>query len=350
MKVAIVCYLDGVANSVRAKELETFLLKHGHQVKLINTYQRYFGTKLERRWFYSVAKAKSFIMGCNYFPRFVEIKLKARSLKREICKGKYDIVICELFHDAYVLTKRLNSLKIWDCPTPWTAELRFERNVPVKEIEIIEKMENKLLKSVDYICFHWETYADFIKWSGYKARNLFILNWGCQPNKIRAVFKYPPRIIYLGNLAGGWIDKTLLKHLVQISGNIDVYGIPKPEDAESLNYKGYANPEILRNYQFGLITVDKNNELHCNGFSAKHLEYISYGLPVLVPEWRNIPGLKATSIPYNVDNFLSQVAKYSVKEEWQRMSDKAYEEAQKLDWNITLQPLAKIIETYDKTR
>ena len=349
MNIAIICYLDAVANSVRAKEIETFLLKRGHSVTLIDTYSWNFGTKLEKIWSYRLAKARCLITKQDYMHRIEQIKLKSRVLEKEIKQGRYDVLICELFSDAYVLTKNLRCLKIWDCPTPYSAELREAHNIPSKEIDAIEVLEREILQAADYVCFHWDTYTDFMRRSGYKGSNLFTLNWGCHPKKNRATFKYPPKVVYLGNLAGSWINKSLLRHLVQIGGNVDVFGTPVPEDPKSLNYKGYApSIDILRNYQFGLVTVDRNDKLHCNGFSAKQLEYISYGLPVLVPEWRDIPNLNSTSIPYNEENFLQQVTKYSEKEEWQRMSDIAYEQAKKLDWNITLEPLAKIIGEYAK--
>lgn len=347
MKIAIFCYLDGVANSVRAKELEAFLSMRGHHVTLINTFRQDFGTKLEKIWFYRLAKARCLITKQDYFRRIEYIKRKARVFEKIIEKGGYDVVICELFNDAYVLTKNLRCLKIWDCPAPYFAELREAHNIPTKEIDAIEVMEREILQAADHVCFHWDTYTDFMRRSGYKGSNLFTLYWGCHPKKTRATFEYPLKIVYLGNLGGSWIDKPLLQHLVQISGNIDVFGIPEPENPELLNYKGYApSIDILRDYQLGLITIDKNNKLHCNGFSAKYLEYISYGLPVLMPEWYNIPNLKSTSISYNEENFSQQVEKYSIREEWQRMSNIAYEQAKKLDWNITLEPLAKIIEQY----
>ncbi len=177
----------------------------------------------------------------------------------------------------------------------------------------------------------------------YDGDNIITLNWGCHPKKQRARFKSPPKVAFLGKLYHSWVALPLLEHLVNVSGNIDVYGIPEPRNKQRLNYKGYATPDVLVGYQFGLVTVARQAKLHCHGFSAKHVEYLSYGLPVLEPEWRYIPRLTETSIPYNEDNFVEQVQRYSDPALWREKSDESYELAQDLDWNITLQPLADII-------
>jgi hypothetical protein len=45
---------------------------------------------------------------------------------------------------------------------------------------------------------------------------------------------------------------------------------------------------VLLSYQAGLITCTRD-ELRRDGFSAKHLQYLAHGLPVLAPEWRRHP-------------------------------------------------------------
>jgi hypothetical protein len=50
------------------------------------------------------------------------------------------------------------------------------------------------------------------------------------------------------------------------------------------------------------------------------------------------------SIPYDEDNFMEQLERYSNESEWRIKSDEAYEQARKLDWNNTLQVLEKIID------
>jgi hypothetical protein len=105
-----------------------------------------------------------------------------------------------------------------------------------------------------------------------------------------------------------------------------------------LNYLGWAPPSVLHDYQLGLITCSKD-ELRREGFSAKNLAYIAHGLPVLVPVWRRHMELIRGCVAYDEDTFLSVIERLSDEEEWQRVSDEAYAQAQELTWERTLQPL-----------
>ena len=100
--------------------------------------------------------------------------------------------------------------------------------------------------------------------------------------------------------------------------------------------------DILSNYQFGLISISKDR-LRTEGFSAKHIDYLSYGLPVLTPEWRRDPLLESTSIYYNEDNFVQVINNYSQENEWKQMSEKGYESAKQMKWENVLKPLDTII-------
>jgi hypothetical protein len=124
--------------------------------------------------------------------------------------------------------------------------------------------------------------------------------------------------------------------------DIDVYGGPPPDPALGLNYRGYAGPEVLIDYQAGLITCTKD-ELRREGFSAKHLQYLAHGLPVLVPEWRRHLDLLRGSIPYSESNFQSVVASLSDAGTWHRLSDEAYAEAENRSWDRSLMPLEDLI-------
>jgi carbamoylphosphate synthase large subunit len=110
-----------------------------------------------------------------------------------------------------------------------------------------------------------------------------------------------------------------------------VYGQPKPPSSLNLNYKGYAKPDILSQYQLGLITITKD-QLRREGTSAKHVEYLSYGLPVLVPEWRTSVKGMGGSIFYTEENFLSVIAKLTKKSNWNIASQQALREAKQYDW------------------
>jgi hypothetical protein len=97
-------------------------------------------------------------------------------------------------------------------------------------------------------------------------------------------------------------------------------------------------PDVLKDYQFGLITCTKD-ELRRDGFSAKHLQYMAYGLPILVPAWRRHLDLLRGSVPYTEEGFLDTIASLSDRTAWQRVSDDAYAQAQLLTWDATLRPL-----------
>jgi hypothetical protein len=48
-------------------------------------------------------------------------------------------------------------------------------------------------------------------------------------------------------------------------------------------------------------------------------------------------------LPYNEDNFVDLVGKYSDRNLWEKLSREAHTQARELDWNITLKPLEKMI-------
>jgi hypothetical protein len=145
-------------------------------------------------------------------------------------------------------------------------------------------------------------------------------------------------VIYLGSLSSQYINLPLLSRLTKLYPHIDVYGGPPPDPALELNYRGWAPPTILGEYQFGLITCTKD-ELRRDGFSAKHLDYIAYGLPVLVPAWRRHLDLLRGSLPYEEETFVSLIEELSTEERWQQASDEAYRQAEALTWDKTLSPL-----------
>ncbi len=336
MRVGIVCSLDGTSNSVRPIEIQRFLRARGHEVTLVNTCDNTVFTP----WFYRRKRLREMLRGTTSTPELME--MRATVLERHLKKGRFDVIICEVSLDSYVLTKNLGCLKIYDCPTPLTDEMRYTPGFPPRELEQLRAMELETYKAVDFLTFYWETYVSYVKRNVYDGPNLFTMNYGCHPRPKRAAFSQPPRIAYMGHLGGYWLNWDLLLRLAELSPDIDVYGAPESEHTRRLNYKGYASSDVLADYQFGLITITKD-ELRREGFSAKHIEYIAYGLPVLVPDWRRHLDLIGGSIPYNENSFLAQIERYSDEGEWQNKSNEAYEQAMRLDWDITLRPLEKII-------
>jgi hypothetical protein len=109
-----------------------------------------------------------------------------------------------------------------------------------------------------------------------------------------------------------------------------------------LNHLGYATPSVLAGYQLGLITCT-DDELRREGFSAKHLEYLAAGLPVLVPRWRRHLDLLQGSVPYDRASFATAVERLADPDAWQAVADAAYAQAQALAWDRTLEPLDSMV-------
>jgi hypothetical protein len=74
------------------------------------------------------------------------------------------------------------------------------------------------------------------------------------------------------------------------------------------------------------------------------VEYFTYGLPTLIPEWRHDPRLAAGSIYYNENNFLEVVKEYSDQEKWTKKSDEAIAIANGLSLDKAFEALKTIIE------
>jgi hypothetical protein len=232
---------------------------------------------------------------------------------------------------------------LYDCPTPWADELWFEDRLTERQHVKMRAHEAQLFEQVDVLAFWWESYARYVlERYDVTGSNLITLNYGSKPVRDRATFAAPPRVAYLGSLSSKFIDLPLLARLSALHPEIDVYGAPPPDPALGLRYRGYASPDVLRYYQFGLITCTKD-ELRSNGFSAKHLEYLAHGLPVLVPAWRRHLDLLEGSVPYTEATFRDVIAALSAAEEWQRMSDTAYAQAKRLEWDETLRPLETVL-------
>jgi hypothetical protein len=75
----------------------------------------------------------------------------------------------------------------------------------------------------------------------------------------------------------------------------------------------------------------------------KQLEYMSYGLPVLTPEWRHDPKLAEYSIDYNEANFLDKIREYASRQKWQQASDLCRSPAQLWSWESNLTHLLGVL-------
>jgi hypothetical protein len=351
-RVVIVCQLDDYANGVRPIEIERYLRDAGCDVRMVNTY---FLTKSSGvlGWvLLAVGGAWAYLLrfwafGQRYLSYYVlvaDYHLRRRILGALLELDDFDLVICETSFDAGVLRTPTSARTLFDCPTPWADEMYFEGRLTKRQHRKLRRLEADVYRDVDYLAFHWESYGRYaMKHYGIDGRNLITLNWGCTPSAERAEFRTPARVVYLGALWQRAINLPQLSRLTKLYPHIDVYGGPPPDPGLGLNYLGHAPPSVLRHYQLGLITSTED-ELRLEGFSAKHPQYLAYGLPVLVPASRRGVDLLRGSVPYEEETFLAVIDSLSDRDAWRRTSDEAYAQAQDLSWDQTLRPLARVLD------
>jgi hypothetical protein len=351
-KVLIICRLDGFANSVRPKKIKELLEKGGFEVDILDTITfNIFNKDFKERKISHLKKRFMDFLKKHFLSLLVDTYLKRNSQKIfEFLKNKnYKIIICETAMDSYIFMRNLNAVKILDLPAPFIEELYYGNLISKKKYEELIKRERELFQEVDFLSFHWHTYVDYVKNNLYNDKNLQVLNWGCDPRPKGKLAKFcdKPKVIFLGYLEGYWVNLPLLSELSKIYP-IDVYGGPKPNKKWGLNYKGYAPTlDVLSNYQFGLVTITKD-KLRRDSFSSKHLEYLSYGLPVLTPEWRKDSILDDVSIYYNETTFLEKIQKFSKKDVWELMSKRSYKRSRDLKWRSNFKPLIKFLRSHIK--
>jgi hypothetical protein len=363
-RVLIVGQLDRFANGVRPVEIQRFLREHGHEVRLVDTYylsrastasgsvlNRIPRFGLRRLALYAIEAASRLFTRhwgfarrrLSYYVLVADCRLRRSILNSSLPLDDFNLVICETPHDAGVLTVSTSARTLYDCPTPWADELYVEGRLTKRQHRKLRRLETELFESVDRVAFHWQSYARYaVEHYGISGRNLLTLNFGCTPVSERAEFSNPLRVVYLGSLGSRFIDLPLLSRLARLYPHIDVYGAPPPDPRLGLNYLGYAPPTVLQGYQLGLITCTQD-ELRREGFSAKHLQYLAYGLPVLVPMWRRHMDLLRGTVAYDERTFTSVISALSNEESWRRISDEAYAQAQRLRWDETLRPLESLL-------
>jgi hypothetical protein len=363
-RVLLVCQSDGYANGVKPAGIERFLRERGHEVQVANTYylsrastdpgsvaRKLPRPGLRRLAAYAVEAGsllftRRWAFGrrhLSYYAFLADYRLRRSLLSSSLPLDEFDLVICEHPHDAGLLTAPTSARTFYDCPDPFADEMYCEGRLTERQHRKLRRLETELFERVDALSFSWESYARYaLEHYGISGRNLRQLNWGCTPAAERAEFVDPPRVVYIGSLSSRYINLPLLSRLTRLYPHIDVYGGPPPDPSLGLNYLGWAPPTVLQRYQLGLITTS-HDELRKDGFSAKHLDYIAYGLPVLVPAWRRHMDLLRGSVAYDEDTFTSVMAALSEPAEWQRMSDEAYAQARRLTWDETLRPLQELL-------
>ena len=362
-RVLLVAQLDGFANGVKPAAVEQFLRDQGADVDVVDTYflsrastragspaTKLPRPGLRRLAIYAVEAAGVFTRRLpstrrrlSYYVVLADYRLRRSLLASRLPLDEYDLVVCEHPQDAGLLSVETSAQTFYDCPNPWADELYYEGRLTERQRHKLRRLETALFEHVDGLSFSWESYARYAaKHYGISGRNLKQLNWGCTPSKERAAFASPPRVVYIGSLSSRFIDLPLLGRLSALYPHIDVYGGPPPDPALGINYRGWAPPTVLRDYQFGLITCTKD-EIRRDGFSAKHLDYISYGLPVLVPAWRRHLDLLRGSVTYEEETFVARIEALSDETAWRAQSDEAYAQAERLTWDKTLSPLLELL-------
>jgi hypothetical protein len=306
-RVLLVCQLDGFSNGWRAGEIRQFLERQGHEVRVANTYYLSRASSdpsslLHKLPYPSPLKAALYAVeaaslvlarrwefgrrNLSYFALRADCRLRRSILRSTLPLDEVDLVIAVTPHDAEVVLIPGPARKLYDCMTPWADELDFEGMLTERQHAKLRRYEKEILEDVDVLTFAWESYARYAaKHYGLSLDNLMQLNCGCEPSETRARFADPPRICYLGSLSSRFIDLPLLSRLSALYPHIDVYGGPDPPASMGFNYKGWAAPEVLQDYQFGLITCTKRRAAPrriLGEASAVH----GVRLPILVPAWR----------------------------------------------------------------
>lgn len=353
-KIAIVGseHLDGEGKVTKA--LIEFLCQKGFEVK-------YFcynpdSSRIRMGYYKLIGLGKRMLIGNSERDKYVD------NLAKHINSERFDVLIAVGAGD--ILLRDLNCTKIYFCRgvTPhetyfkWTYFNWAYDNTRRKKTDFLDlvdaedKKELAVLKTSDYVTFAWKTYEDYYRRYIYDGDNILSNprgGWsGCEHRSKMAVFKLPPRILFLGGLGRFFNNMPLLSRLVSnLPYLIDVYGGDRrPSEEYQIGYKGRIEnvEEIIDRYQFGINTVS-SEILRRNAFSSKIFTYLSYGLPVLFCEWEKFPHELNGCIPYTEDNICEVIESYYDHDAWERLSEDAYAQAQDLLWDKVLEPLLDVI-------
>ncbi len=368
-RVAVIATLDGFANSKKALLIRDLLTERGHAVTIIDTLHLSRASSNGRgRALPSPQPGKLLVYlagaGLHSIERFrgrfagwlrallylLQMRIRARVVANRIAApaaggASFDVVICESQADAGIMLHDLpGTTKIYNCATPLADELYFGGELTDRGYRNLKAFEVEIFRKSDHLSFHWHSYAEYVrKYYEYDATNIFTFDRNATVTNTPARFAAQPKIVYMGYLGGYWIDLDLLSELTRLYPHLDVYGLPEPPARYGLNYRGYASEDLLQNYQFGLITSSKDR-LRCEGFSAKHIDYLAAGLPVLVPEWRTAARDLRGSIFYTVDNFLDQVRLHSSEDSWTAASNAALDQARQYTADKIARELIDLVE------
>jgi hypothetical protein len=346
MKIALLeMYADDkMATGERARALQPFLQAHGHQVDVLApSPQRLEGFYRFRFSLWSRLKRRA--LRRKTLPHLWDYI--ADELEAKIAAGNYDVVIARLQPVAYVLTRPLKGLKIFDSANIGYLETYHSWGADLSELELDYGKEMAIYEAADHIFLHHELLAEFFKKYVYNHQKVMAVRMGCYAAEGSAAYSPSPRIVYAGSYS--YIQDPFLLSLLSSCSPypIDCYGGKNPNYSflpAPLNYKGYeAKMDFLTSYQFGLITVSKDR-LRAHSPSTKFAYYFAYGLPVLFPEWMEEGHTYEAAIPYNEENFAEQVARVAGDEKlWRSLSRAAKQIAESLVWERVLQPVLEVL-------
>ena len=360
----IFCSIDIYANAIKPQKIKEHLNSKGFEVLLLNTsslnrsgdsgvLQKLPGLSFHQLWSYllEISYALATISNSKFTKKYVGsilmtriIKTRAILIYTKFKESDLDLIVCESNSDiGFVAMPRIARLQILDLPAPSAEEKFYGGEFTKKGFEKFKNFEASLYAKADALSFHWHSYEEFVRNTKYNGENYISMGYGTEAKKLRAKFGSPYRVIFLGFLSGYWVNMPLLERLCALYPHIDVYGGPMPPKGSKINFKGYAPTlDVMADYQFGLTTIT-SDQLRCHSFSSKHLEYISYGLPVLTPDWRHDALLDNSSIYFNEENFLTRIADYSNQKKWQNKSRQALNTARNLSWEKAFQELDVLI-------
>lgn len=362
-KAVIISTPDSYANGVKPKHLKSFLERRGFRVEILQGAHRtsmrgildnlsISNRKLNYLWnVFAMTATKLLPTGRLHRWAASRVKMMRFDMYGQITHKRLklmspDLIICESNVDiGFVLLDRVADVQILDLPCPLAEELYYGNSIDEVSYEKYKALEVAAYEKADALSFHWHTYADYVKKTKYNGDNFIDMGYGTDIKGKTATYSKRPQVIFLGLLKGYWVNLPLLEALCEVYPNIDVYGGPKPPDGSRINYKGYApSLDVMAEYQFGLTTIT-GDELRKNSFSSKHLEYISYGLPVFTPSWRKDRKLDDSSIYYDdVDDFVRQLQLYSSEPEWQKKHEAALSTANQTSWDRAFEALGELVD------
>lgn len=366
-QAVIVFFPDAYANGEKPRRIQRFLEEHGYRVHPHPT------VALTRLGTGAIARklpgpAPAALLGYFFEALFLlssgrrggaakrvagyaqerVIRLRGRLLARRLRGTGYDLLICESNLDAGLfLHPRVATVQVLDIPAPFAEELYYGGVLDDAGLARLRRLEQRIYAAADHLAFHWHTYSEFVKSVKYDGPNFLEIGYGAPTptTAARARHSEHPRIVFLGFLQGYWVNLPLLEQLCELYPDIDIYGGPPPTGPLARHYKGYSpdtatasGKDVLAHYQFGLVTIT-DDELRRHSFSSKHLDYISYGLPVLTPDWRRDSLLDSSSVHFTPETFLMRLKEFGDEAAWRAKSDAALATAERLSWDRVLRPL-----------